>query len=80
MRVKVRHVATGPGPSETVVAVNSTTGQVELIVDSRSLKDDLLEVGAVADHNGSFLVEFPRETLSGQWRVWVARKEVEESP
>lgn len=71
MKVRVRRVATGPGPSEVVVAILSSDGEEELVVDVRSLDDDTLPVGGVFEQNGSVLVEFPRETLSGKWRAWV---------
>jgi hypothetical protein len=76
MRVKVTRVAAGPGPSEEVVAIKADEGSEEVVVYSRSLRDDSLPVGAIRRRNGSWLVELPRETLSGKWRLWVPRSEL----
>ncbi len=42
-------------------------------MDQRSLRNDTLRVGYPVDQNAEnhFLVELPRETLRGIWRVWV---------
>jgi hypothetical protein len=65
----------GPGPSETIVVVETDSGMMEIIVDVDSVKDDrLLFVESVHKRNGSTLVELPRESTSGQTRVWVPTK------
>jgi hypothetical protein len=62
----------GPGPSETIVRVETDSGAMEVVVDVDSVKDNsLLYVQAVHRRNGSTLVELPRESTSGQTRVWV---------
>lgn len=72
MRVKIREVGKGLHPSEVVVVVSTTEGQERLIVDRRSIKDDSLEVGYPIDfQDNQYLVELPRETTTGSWRVWV---------
>lgn len=77
MRVKVETIGEGLHPSEVVVAVDTTEGREQLAVDRRSLHDNSLEVGwPVGTHNGHWLVELPRETFRGAWRVWVARDQV----
>jgi hypothetical protein len=79
-RVKVRTVGDGQHPSEAVVSVNTADGkQEELIVDRRSLeRGGWLRVGyPLRSQAGQFLIELPRETMRGSWRVWVREKEVE---
>jgi hypothetical protein len=76
MKVKVKEVSGGLHPSEVVVQVETTSGPENLVVDRRSFKDDLVEVGAALgrDEKGNWLIELPRETMSGTWRVWVPEK------
>jgi len=71
-RVKVAEIGEGLHPSEVVVAVATNDGIENLVVDRLSLKDDRIEVGhPIRKHGDLFLVELPRETMSGTWRVWV---------
>lgn len=78
-RVKVRTVGDGQHPSEAVVSVNTADGkQEELIVDRRSLEGGALRIGyPVMSKEGQFLIELPRETMRGSWRVWVRENELE---
>lgn len=74
MRLKVKEVGTGNHPSEVVVSVNTIEGEEQLVVHKRSIEDQTLDIGyPIADHQSKLLVELPRETLSGAWRVWVPR-------
>lgn len=78
-RVKVRTVGIGQHPSEAVVSVNTADGtQEELIVDKRSVEAGALRIGyPLRHHAGQYLIELPRETMRGAWRVWVRENEVE---
>lgn len=82
MRVKVEEVGNGLHPSEVVVSVRTTDGSERLVVDRRSLSSDhSLEVGYPIDNrDGLFLVELPRETTTGSWRVWVPEAETVREP
>ncbi len=72
MRVKVKEVGRGSHPSEVMVSVTTTSGEEHLVVHRRSLMDDSLDIGyPINQESDSFLVELPRETLRGEWRVWV---------
>lgn len=75
MRVKVRTIEKGLHPNEVVVEVQTIGGPERLVVDRRSVKAKSISVGAPlrldADHH---LVELPRETMNGSWRVWVKRE------
>ncbi len=47
-------------------------GQEKLIVDRRSIIDGMIDIGfPVGSEAGRYLIELPRETLRGSWRVWI---------
>ncbi len=72
MRVRIEEVGTGQHPSEKIVKVETVEGPEQLIVDKRSIRDQSIDVGfPVGLQNGHLLVELPRETFRGEWRVWV---------
>jgi hypothetical protein len=72
MRVRIEEVGAGQHPSERIVEVATVEGPEQLVVDQRSIKDRSLDVGfPVGQENGHLLVELPRETFRGQWRVWI---------
>jgi hypothetical protein len=74
LRLKVKRIRQGLHPSEMVVAVDTADGREELVVDARSLKDDSLSVGyPIGSDDDHLLIELPRETMRGAWRVWVPR-------
>ncbi len=75
MRVKVDEVGKGLHPSEVVVQIQTAEGQPErLVVDRRSIVDGTIEVGyPIRRDNGYYLIELPRETIGGSWRVWVSK-------
>jgi hypothetical protein len=79
MRLKVEKIGEGLHPSELVVSVRTRTGPVNVIVDPKLIApDNTIGVGwPVAKDNSFLLVELPRETVQGSWRVWVADKELE---
>ena len=72
-RVKVRRLSEGLHPSEVVVTVVTADGsEEEVSVDSGSLSGDTLDVGhPISKDQGRVLVELPRETARGFWRLWV---------
>ena len=81
LRVKVRRIRDGLHPNEVVVGFDTPDGTQEtLVVDRRSLRsDDTLRVGYPVGSdqaNRRLLVELPRETMRGQWRVWVSSDSV----
>lgn len=79
-RVKVRTVGVGQHPSEAVVSVTTADGKKEeLIVDRRSLEGkESLRVGYPLRREGDqALIELPRETIRGSWRIWVKREDLE---
>jgi hypothetical protein len=78
MRVKVEEVGKGLHPSEVVVQIQTVEGGPErLVVDRRSIVEGTIEVGyPVRRDNGYYLIELPRETIGGSWRVWVPKETV----
>jgi hypothetical protein len=77
-QVKIEQVREGQHPSEVVVAVRTADGGSEkLVVDRRSIRNDALDVGyPVGEDKDRLLVELPRESVRGLWRVWVNRDSV----
>lgn len=80
LRVKVRPIRDGLHPNEVVVAFDTAEGTQEtLVVDRRSLRSDTIRVGYPVGSdqtNRRLLIELPRETMRGQWRVWVSSDSV----
>jgi hypothetical protein len=57
--------------------VDTTDGPERLVVDRRSVKNESLEVGyPIVRADDRLLVERPRETSTGSWRVWVPEDKV----
>lgn len=77
MRVKCKVVTEGPGPSETVVEIKTTDGNEEVIVSRKLVKNDFLDVGPLVHEDKTrVLLELPRESVSGKWRIWVPKSAV----
>lgn len=77
-QVKVDQISDGQHPSEVIVSVPTADGGSEkLVVDRRSIRNGTLDVGyPVGEDGGRLLVELPRESMRGIWRVWVSRDSV----
>jgi hypothetical protein len=74
MRIKIQEVGKGLHPSEVVVQVNAVERPERLIVDRRSIENNTIEIGyPISKSNGYLLVELPRETIGGTWRVWITK-------
>ncbi len=78
MRLRVKRVSEGPGPGEVVVEVETTSGVYEeVILHAKSIKENTVEIGhPIAHVEDKSLVELPRESTSGRWRVWVPSSSV----
>jgi hypothetical protein len=80
MRLKVEEVGKSLLPSEAVVAVRTKDGLERLVVSRRSIVNGAVSIGWPIRQDGdTYLVELPRETQSGAWRVWVGRDQLEEA-
>jgi len=79
MRLTVAEVGNGLHPSEAVVAVKTVDGQERITLSRKSISHGSVEIGWPLRENGDqVLVELPRETQSGAWRVWVSRNQISE--
>jgi hypothetical protein len=65
-------------PSERIIAVVTADGGRETVyVDKDSIDSSTIEIGhPVGSTQGRLLIELPRETTSGRWRVWVNKSDV----
>jgi hypothetical protein len=74
MRIKFKNRRDGPIPSETVVTIPTVSGTEDVIVHHSQVDASTIEVGFIREReDGSLLIELPRETMSGRWRVRVPR-------
>ena len=73
MRLQVTRISEGPGPGEVVVSVITATGrQEQVVVHVTGIVDDTIDVGyPLAINEEQRLIELPRESESGKWRLWV---------
>jgi hypothetical protein len=73
MTMKLEYkIVDGLIPSEKVVQIKGADGRVEEIaVPAQSIKDNKFTVSEVGRHGDRVLVELPRESASGSWRMWV---------
>ncbi|WP_188583405.1 hypothetical protein [Azorhizobium oxalatiphilum] len=71
MRLSVATISDGLHPLEAVVGVNTTEGSQRLVVSRRAINQNSIEVGLIRKDGDRTLVELPRETQTGEWRVWV---------
>ena len=80
MRIKCQRLMDGPGPSEAIVSVHTTQGEEEVVVYTGLLTNGYLDVGPrLSSQPDRVLVELPRESASGRWRVWIPASEVVEA-
>jgi hypothetical protein len=79
MRLFIEEVGSGLHPSEAVVVIKTVKGQERLIVSKRSVSNGSIEVGWPLRADGDdLLIELPRETQDGAWRVWVNKTQIME--
>jgi hypothetical protein len=80
MRVMVKEEGRGIHPNEVVLSIPTKDGEERLVVHRRSVHDNALEVGyPISEEGDYYLVELPRETMRGLWRIWVLRSALRES-
>jgi hypothetical protein len=76
MRVRITKREEGSIPSEAVVTISTTSGPEEVVVHVSQASTDSVEAGFIGTKDDQVLVELPRETLSGRWRVWVPKEAI----
>lgn len=70
-------IAEGLIPSEKIARITvKNGGREEVPVSQMSLRNKFLMVSEIGRENDHVLVELPRESMSGRWRVWVPASEV----
>ena len=71
------NLADGLMPAEKVVYIQNADGKVEEVsVSSNNLSGGSLLVSEIGRSEGNVLVELPRESASGRWRVWVKESSI----
>ncbi|WP_262029510.1 hypothetical protein [Microvirga sp. Mcv34] len=81
MLIKFNLLANGPGPSEAVVGIRTIDGQEEVILSKRLMHGEGVEIGTPLLHeDDKLLVELPRESAAGRWRIWVPKSEAIKAP
>ena len=77
MFVQVNSVDSGLHAEEIVISVATAEGTEHLSIDKSQLHGDFLDIGwPVGQREDLFLIELPRETFRGFWRVWVPKASV----
>ena len=78
MRIRFTELAEGSGPSEVVVGLQTMEGkQEEVVISRKQANKGGIDVGSpILDKPDRCLVELPRESVAGRWRIWVPRSEV----
>lgn len=77
MRLAITVVGDGLHPEEAVVSVRTRDGVTKLAVDREALCGTTLGIGYPVEKEGDFyLVQLPRESFAGTWRVWVPEVDV----
>jgi hypothetical protein len=78
MKLRVTEVGQGFHPMEVLVRIRGVEGERKMLVDRRSMDGSYVRVGnPISALENQFLVELPRETTGGEWRVWVPREETD---
>jgi hypothetical protein len=77
MRLLVEEIGKGLHPSEVVVSIKVAGGTERLVISRRSIKNGSIQVGwPLGKKDDLVLIELPRETQTGAWRVWVNKKQL----
>lgn len=72
MQIRCESVAPGAVPSEAVVAIKTSEGHAEEVVVHTSLVEgDKVRVSGLARREKTVLIQLPRESVQGNWRLWV---------
>ena len=80
-QLRVTRVGNGLHPSEVIVSVETADGgREEVMLDQVTLSErSTIEIGnPISKDAGRSLVELPRETARGSWRVWVPNEALDE--
>ena len=75
-RVKAR-LEKGATSSERVAYIKTASGQsIEVILDVSQANHRSVVAAEIGRKDNDVLIELPRETSSGDWRVWVNKNQI----
>ena len=79
--LKYENLSEGPLPSEKIVQFRTLKGLEEIVVPQSQTSNGFLRVDSVGRDKDAdrVLVELPRESVAGHWRVWVSSNMVTET-
>jgi dCTP deaminase len=70
-------IAKGLIPAEKTVFIQRADGAIEeVIVSNKNLSGGKLEASEIGRNKNRILIELPRESASGRWRIWVAKSSI----
>ncbi len=70
-------VSEGLMPNEKIARFENADGRSEEVaVSSRNIQDNKLMAFEIGRSEGKVLVELPRESASGRWRIWVKESSI----
>lgn len=65
-------VSDGLMPNEKIARIETADGKSEEVaVSTQNIQNNKLEAFEIGRSEGKVLVELPRESASGRWRIWV---------
>lgn len=78
IRVRCEKIKDGFIPAEKIAYILAVDGNLEEVtVSPKNLTGDrFLEASEVGRFDGHVLIELPRESASGRWRLWVDRQQI----
>jgi hypothetical protein len=77
VKVSTNSVSDGLIPAEKIALIEGVDGSIEeLAVSSQDIAGNSLYASEIGRGDGKVLVEFPRESASGKWRIWVKEQAV----
>lgn len=75
-RVKAK-IIPGANTSERVAYITTASGtKAEIILDTSQANHNSIVAAEISRKDNNVLIELPRETSSGDWRVWVNKKQL----
>ena len=79
-KVRCEVVMSGPGPNEKIVTIRDAESGMkeEVVAVASAVAGGFLETSHVLGRDsGRVLVELPRESASGKWRLWVSETDTD---
>jgi len=70
-------VSEGLMPDERIAQIETSDGMSEVVaVSAHNIHNNKLMAFEIGRREGNVLVELPRESTSGRWRIWVKESAV----